>query len=149
MSRRGGPVCAVYSRPRPGALYPVAALILLAPLLSGGCGRGDGSDLSPADAGRWLEAACGVRFREAPQVLESTVVRSRSGPATPASAIVTVVLPDAEADEAVRALARNRSLHRRGQSDTRYSYESYPGARPEAECELDRSQRVLYFRYVP
>jgi hypothetical protein len=122
----------------------LAALVLLT-----GCGPRDGSDLPQADAAHWMDAACGIRFAAAPKVIRSTVVASRAPSGAPASVVLTVVLPDGEADAAVAALARNRTLHRRGQSETRYSYESFPDVRPEKECELDRSQHVLYLRYVP
>lgn len=123
------------------------AALLLATLA--GCGPNDGSDLPPSDAARWMAQACGVRFREPPRVLRSTLSRVRTAGGEPASVVVTVVLPDDEAEAAVRALAHERSLHRRGQSETRYSYESFPEVRPEKECELDTAQHVLYFRYAP
>lgn len=128
---------------------PWTCLLAMLPALFGGCGSRDGSDLPPAAAARWMDAACGVRFREPPQVLRSTVARVRAANGDPASVTVTVVLPESEADAAVQALARNRSLHRRGQSDTRYSYESFPEVRPAKICELDKVQRVLYFQYIP
>ncbi|MCC7462437.1 MAG: hypothetical protein IT480_08250 [Gammaproteobacteria bacterium] len=114
-----------------------------------GCGRSDGSGLAPAEAARWMEAACGIRFAELPHVVRSAMVRSRSPSGAAARVTVTVVLPDGETASAIAALARNRSLHRRGQSDTRYSYESFPGARHESACELDTAQRVLYLMHVP
>ena len=124
------------------------ASTLLAAGLVVGCGRSDGSDLPPADAAHWMEATCGIRFREMPRVLRSSVARSTAS-GSPASVVLTVVLPDSEADAAVTALARHRALHRRGQSATRHSYESYPDARPERACELDTSQHVLYLKYAP
>lgn len=117
--------------------------------LCAGCGPRDGSDLPPGDAAHWMDVACGVRFQAPPQVLRSAIARPRAANGEPASVILTVVLPDAEADAAVAALAANRTLHRRGQSETRYSYESFPEARPGKACELDRSQHVLYLQYVP
>ena len=126
-----------------------AGIALLGLALLVGCGRRDGSDLPATDAARWMAAACGIRFRDPPQVLRSTLSRARTPGGEPASVVLTVVLPDSEADAAVQALAHERALHRRGQSETRYSYESFPGARPEKECELDKSQHVLYLRYVP
>ena len=127
----------------------LTGLATLVPVLLAACGRGDGSDLPSADAARWMEASCGIRFGEPPQVLRSAVVRARAASAAPVSVTVTVVLPNSEVEGAVAALANNRALHRRGQSETRYSYESFPEARPYRECELDKAQHVLYFRYVP
>jgi hypothetical protein len=128
------------------AAIRIAALL---PALLAGCGPRDGSDLPPADAARWMAAACSVRFHEPPRVLRSSVARTRAANGEPTSVIVTVVLPEAEAQAAIAALAHDRSLHRRGQSDTRYSYESYPEARPAKACELDTGQHVLYFQYIP
>lgn len=127
----------------------VRGAIVLPLALFAGCGRGDGSDLPSTDAAHWMDAACGIRFAAAPKVIRSTVVASRAPDGAPASVILTVVLPGSEADAAVTALAQNRTLHRRGQSETRYSYESFPDVRPEKECELDTAQHVLYLRYAP
>ena len=69
------------------------ASTLLAAGLVVGCGRSDGSDLPPADAAHWMEATCGIRFREMPQVLRSSVARSAAS-GSPASVVLTVVLPD-------------------------------------------------------
>jgi len=59
-----------------------------------------------------------------------------------------VVLPSGDVEAALASLRNNRTLHSRGQSDTRYSYESWPDARPVKACELDTSLHVLYFSYM-
>lgn len=103
--------------------------------------------MNPQDAARWLKRACGVTFAQDPAVLPDTsVIPGRPGAAVIASA--TVVLPAAEVESTLESLRNNRLLHRRGQSDTRYSYESFPDTRPETACELDTSLHVLYFRYT-
>jgi hypothetical protein len=107
-----------------------------------------GTAMKPQDAAHWLKQACGVTFSQDPVVLPDTSVipSGRSGAAVVASA--TVVLPAAEVESALASLRNNRLLHQRGQSDSRYSYESFPDDRPGTACELDTSLHVLYFTYM-
>lgn len=102
------------------------------------CGS-KGDVMSPQDAAQWLQKACGVTFAQDPVVLSSTA----SGPVS-----ATVSIPGPEMEAVLAALRNDASLHSRGQSETRYSYESYPGDGPERTCELDTTMRVLYFRYA-
>jgi hypothetical protein len=123
-------------------------LVALLPLaLLAACGSRDAGTLKPQDAARWLDLACGVRFAQDPVVLRGALQTSPSTHGPTATVSATVVLPVAEVDAVLQALRNNRSLHRRGQSETRYSYESFPDIRPEKECELDTSLHVLYFKY--
>ena len=46
------------------------------------------------------------------------------------------------------ALRANRTLHLRGASATRHSYESYDDAATHQECEYDTAAGVLFFRYI-
>jgi hypothetical protein len=142
---RSGQRAARYAAP--GAWFATACVAVLTQL--GACSRSAAPGLAPNDAAHWLAAACGIRFQQAPTVLESNVVASKAGPGTPASVTAKLQLPDAEVDAALAALAHERSLHRRGQSATRYSYESFPDVRPEKECELDTALHIIYFRYTP
>jgi hypothetical protein len=93
--------------------------------------------LKPQDAARLMYQSCGVTFAQDPVVVSSTSATS-----------ATVVLPDTEVAAALESLRNNRTLHMRGQSDTRHGYESFPDVRPGKECELDTSLHVLYFRYT-
>jgi hypothetical protein len=102
------------------------------------CGSKD-DVMSPPDAARWLQKACGITFAQDPAVLSGTA----SGPVS-----ATVSIPAAEMEAVLAALRNDASLHSRGQSETRFSYESYPGDGPERACELDTTMRVLYFRYA-
>jgi hypothetical protein len=104
-----------------------------------------GTAMKPQDAAHWVHEACGITFAQEPVVL------SGSAPAAhQVSSVIsaTVVLPATEVAAALESLRNNPTLHSRGQSDTRYSYESYPDAGPAKACELDTSMHVLYFRYV-
>jgi len=120
--------------------YIVLTLAMLA-----GCRARDTDTLDPQEAARWLHQTCAITFTQSPVVLKSSAA-ARRGSAVSVSA--TVVLPSAEVAPALESLSKNRSLHRRGQSESRHSYESFPEARPEKECELDTSLHVLYFRYT-
>jgi hypothetical protein len=120
-------------------------LLALALAVAVSCGKKTADTLAPRDAARWLHLACGITFAQDPVVLKSSPpTRQRALVAVSA----TVVLPDSEVAGALAALWKNRSLHRRGQSETRYSYQSFPGVIPETECELDTALHVLYFRYT-
>jgi hypothetical protein len=120
-------------------------LIILTLSMLAACRAKNTDALKPQDAARWLYQTCGITFAQNPVVLKSTSAARRG---TSVSVSATVVLPSAEAAPALESLGKNRSLHRRGQSESRYSYESIPEARPEKECELDTSLHVLYFRYA-
>ena len=106
-----------------------------------------GATMKPQDAASWLKLACGIIFSQDPVVLPDTSVIPSGRPGAAVIASATVVLPAAEVESTLTSLRNNRLLHRRGQSDTRYSYESFPDARPETACELDTSLHVLYFSY--
>jgi hypothetical protein len=110
------------------------------------CSAKSSPALKPQEAARWLRETCGITFTGDPVVLPNTTVVSRQG--APVMASATVVLPDAEVQAALASLRNNRTLHMRGQSDTRHGYESFPDVRPGKECELDTSLHVLYFRYT-
>jgi len=112
------------------------------------CGTADTGTMQPRDAARWLYQTCGISFAQDPVVLKGTSVPSTARRGSSASVSGTVVLPSAEIAPALDSLRKNRSLHRRGQSESRYSYESFPGAVPGKECELDTSMHVLFFRYT-
>jgi len=109
-------------------------------LVLAACGSREGDLLNPQEAARLLHQACGVSFAADPVVISSTSADSEVS--------ATVVLPDSDAESALKALRDNLTLHSRGQSETRYSYESFPEARAQAACELDTSLKVLYFRYT-
>jgi hypothetical protein len=124
----------------------ILAIVTLTAVVA--CGAKDTGTLKSQDAARWLYQTCGIRFAQDPVILKNTwagasAMRGRSG-----SVSATVALPSAEVAAALEALRNNPSLHRRGQSDSRYSYESLPEAAAEKECELDTSLHVLYFRYT-
>jgi hypothetical protein len=104
------------------------------------CGAKDAGTLKPPDAARWLHQTCGITFARDPVILVSAS-------ASPVAVSATVSLPSSEEASALESLRNNRSLHSRGQSESRYSYESFPGAGPEKRCELDTSLHVLYFSY--
>jgi hypothetical protein len=116
------------------------ALILLAACHSGSAA------LNPQDAAHLLHEACGITFTHDPEVLPDSSVVPRRG--LPMVASAKVVLPSGDVEAALASLRNNRTLHSRGQSDTRYSYESWPDARPVKACELDTSLHVLYFSYM-
>lgn len=103
------------------------------------CHSRDAGTMKPQDAAHWLKETCGITFDRDPVVLPGTSISATAA---------TVVLPETEVASTLEALRNNRSLHRRGQSDTRYSYESYPGASAGKLCELDTSLHVLYFSYT-
>jgi hypothetical protein len=119
----------------------MASLIMFA-----ACTARNAPPLTPQEAAHWLREACGITFARDPVVLPSTDAGARQD--TPAVISATVVLPDEDVQSALASLRNNRSLHMRGQSDTRHGYESFPDARPGKECELDTSLHVLYFRYA-
>jgi hypothetical protein len=121
----------------PDCLNKGSAILLLALVA---CSSKTAEPMKPQDAARWLHEACGVTFSQEPVVL--THARSSTG------VTVTVVLPGPEEASALRTLRNNRSLHSRGQSATRYSYESYPDATATIACELDTSLHILYFSYA-
>ncbi|MEO8308698.1 MAG: hypothetical protein ABI616_11740 [Pseudomonadota bacterium] len=102
--------------------------------------------MKPQDAAHWLQQACGIRLAQDPVVQSGNAVVPRQGSSVAASA--TVVLPAKEIASALDSLRNNRSLHSRGQSDTRYSYESYPDVMPVKACEVDTALRVIYFSYL-
>jgi len=112
------------------------------------CSAADTGTLTPQDAARWLYQTCGVTFARDPQVLKGAALKPTPRQSWSVFVSGTVALPDAEVRAALESLRRNRSLHKRGNSETRYSYESFPGVLPEKECELDTSLHVLYFRYT-
>jgi hypothetical protein len=112
------------------------------------CRAKDTDTLKPQDAARWLYQTCGVAFAQNPVVLKSTSAAAAARQGSSVSVSATVVLPSAEVASALESLGKNRSLHRRGHAESRYSYESVPEARPEKGCELDTSLHVLYFRYT-
>lgn len=101
------------------------------------CGSKD-DVMSPQDAARWLHKACGITLAQDPVVLSGMA----SGPVS-----ATVSIPGPEMEAVLAALRNDASLHSRGQSETRYSYESFPSG-PERACEVDTTMRVLYFRYA-
>lgn len=105
-----------------------------------------GAALQPQDAAHFLHEACGITFTQDPQVLPDTSAIPRPG--SPVVVSAKVVLPSGDVEAALASLRNNRTLHSRGQSDTRYSYESWPDARPVKTCELDTSLHVLYFSYM-
>jgi len=119
-----------------------AALAL--PLLAA-CGPRPAATPTPAEIRQRLEQACGIHLAELPEVRKSSRVRGAPGKGWSDSVSATIVLPAAEAPAAIEALRRNRTLQRRGESDSRYSYESVPGVLPETSCELDTAQHLLYF----
>jgi uncharacterized membrane protein len=100
------------------------------------------------DVAHWLHEACGITFAQAPVIAPNTAVTLQRRKDSMMVASATVVLPDSEIASVLESLRNDRTLHSRGQSDTRYSYESYPDARPGKACELDTSQHVLYFSYA-
>lgn len=104
--------------------------------------------LKPQDAAHWLYQACGISLAQDPVVITSTPAAAAAHQGSSVAITATVALPDSEVASALEALRNNRSLHMRGQSESRHSYESYPEARPGKECELDSSLHVLYFRYT-
>jgi hypothetical protein len=110
-----------------------------------GCGASDGNNVRVAEAGDWLFKACGVRMAQAPVLVPNTAGSRRRAPE---SASGSVAVPVADLPAVLEALRLNRSLHLRGQSESRYSYESASDVRPEQSCELDVAQHVLYFRYL-
>jgi hypothetical protein len=122
-----------------GLLFALALSVVVS------CGKKGEAPLAPREAAQWLHRACGITFAQDPVVLKSSPPTQRR---TLVSVSATVTLPDTEVAGALEALANNRSLHRRGQSETRYSYQSFPGVIPETECELDTALHVLYFRYI-
>jgi len=132
---------------RPIGRHPATILFCAALLLAAvpSCGGRTEPALTPRDAAHWLRLACGIGFARDPVVVKSRPPMRKRGPV---SVTATLVLPDGEVAAALEALRRNRSLHRRGQSETRYSYQSFPGVIPETECELDTALHVLYFRYT-
>ena len=108
------------------------------------CSAKYGGTVKSGDAARWLYRTCGISFAQNPVVVTNAAAAWRR----PSGAMSgTVLVPETEMAAALEALRMNRSLHIRGQSESRYSYESYPEATPEQECELDTSLHVLYFRY--
>jgi hypothetical protein len=117
-----------------------AALFML-----GAC-HSKGTALRSQDAAHFLHEACGITFTQDPQVLPDASVVPRPG--SPVVASAKVVLPEGDVEAALASLRNNRTLHSRGQSATRYSYESWPDARPVKSCELDTSLHVLYFSYM-
>ena len=129
---------------RPTLRTSTAALTLS---MLAACSAQDAGTLSPQEAARFLHQACGITFAQSPVVLTSTTAAA-SRRTTSVAVSATVVLPVTETEAALETLRNNRSLHSRGQSEYRYSYESFPGSGPETACELDTSLRVLYFLYV-
>jgi hypothetical protein len=116
----------------------------MAPLMLAACSDKYGGTVKPGNAADWLFKACGISFSQPPVIVHNASTEWRR-PAGWMSG--TVAVPDAEMAAAKAALGLNRFLHRRGNSETRYSYESYTDALPERECELDVSLHILYFRY--
>jgi hypothetical protein len=112
------------------------------------CGAKTAGTLKPQDAASWLHKACGVAFGQDPVVLPSTSGAQEVHKGSSVVVTATVLLPAAEVEAALASLRNNRDLHSRGQSATRYSYESYPDATVARACELDTSLHVLYFRYA-
>ena len=123
-------------------------LCVLAMSMLVACSAADTGTLTPQDAARWLYQTCAVTFARDPQVLKGAALKPTPRQSWSVFVSGTVVLPDAEVRAALESLRGNRSLHKRGHSETRYSYESFPGVLPEKECELDTSLHVLYFRYT-
>jgi hypothetical protein len=124
------------------------SLVVLLLSMLAACRAKDTDTLKPQDAARWLHQTCGIAFAQNPVVLKSTSAALAARRGSSVSVSATVVLPSAEVAPALESLGKNRSLHRRGQSESRYSYESIPEARPEKECEFDTSLHVLFFRYT-
>ena len=119
----------------------MASLFMLA-----ACTARSAPGLTSQEAAHWLRETCGITFTRDPVVLPNTDAGARQD--TPAVVSATVVLPDEDVQSALASLRNNRSLHMRGQSDTRHGYESFPDVSPGKECELDTSLHVLYFRYT-
>jgi hypothetical protein len=117
-------------------------------LLLAACGAKTSDTLKPQDAASWLHRACGITFAQDPVVLPSTSGAQEVRKGSSVVVTATVVLPAAEVEAALASLRNNRDLHSRGQSATRYSYESYPDAAVARACELDTALHVLYFRYA-
>ena len=129
-------------RNSPGRCMSGCLLFVLA-----ACTAKTADTLNPQDAASWLHKTCGVAFAQDPVVVPSTGAEEvRKGSSVVMTA--TVVLPASEVEAALSSLRNNRSLHSRGQSATRYSYESYPDATVAKACELDTALHVLYFRYA-
>jgi hypothetical protein len=81
-------------------------------------------------------------------VQSSSSARALARQRSPVAVSATLVLAESMVPAALSALAANRRLHQRGQSESRYSFESYAGDGPEIECELDSARHILYFRYA-
>lgn len=120
--------------------------LLLAVLACGAsaCGVPAGNHVKPAETQDWLFRTCGVRLAQPP-----TLVANDAGARRRATenASGSVAVPEAELPAVLESLRLNPQLHLRGQSETRYSYESTGDGRPQRSCELDRALRVLYFSY--
>jgi hypothetical protein len=119
------------------------SLVTLSVCILCGCGAPAGNNVRVAEAGNWLYKACGVHLSQAPALVASNAGTRRR---VPESASGSVAVPEADLPATLEALRLNRSLHLRGQSETRYTYESADDALPEKSCELDTVQHVLYFR---
>jgi hypothetical protein len=117
---------------------------VLALLMLAACSDKYGGTVKSGNAADWMFRACGIKFSQPPVVVKNASLELRR-PSGSMSGTVTV--PDADMAAAIAALGLNRALHRRGMSETRYSYESYADVVPERECELDASLHILYFRY--
>jgi hypothetical protein len=125
--------------PRPGWIHALLPVIML-----GACSAPDGNNVRSAEAGDWLYKACGVRLLQAPVLVANDAGARRRAPE---SASGSVAVPEADMLAVLDALRLNRTLHLRGQSETRFTYESADDVLPEKSCEIDKSQHVLYFRY--
>ena len=130
-------------RRSPGGCMSGCLLFVLA-----GCTAKSADTLKPQDAATWLHKACGITLAQDPVVLPSTSGAQEVRKGSSVVVTATVVLPASEVEAALVSLRNNRSLHSRGQSATRYSYESYPDATVATACELDTDLHVLYFRYA-
>jgi hypothetical protein len=117
-------------------------------LLLAACGAKTSDTLKAQDAANWLRKTCGITFAQDPVVLPSTSGAQEVHKGSAVTVTATVVLPATEVEAALASLRNNRDLHSRGQSATRYSYESYPDATIAKACELDTALHVLYFRYA-
>jgi hypothetical protein len=123
-------------------------LAVLALTMLAACGAKPADPVEPQEAADWLHRACGVTFAEDPVVLKTTPASSETRRTSSVAVNATVSLPESEVASALEALRNNPTLHSRGQSATRFSFESFPDAGAHKLCELDTSLQVLYFSYT-
>jgi hypothetical protein len=121
---------------------------MLALAMLAACGKKPAEVMEPLEAADWLHRACGVTFAEDPVVLKTTPASSETRRTSSVAVNATVSLPESEVASALETLRNNPKLHSRGQSATRFSFESFPDAGAHKLCELDTSLKVLYFSYT-